>query len=116
MRGLRPIWTGLLYMLEDAPSSRPQDVSMGNATDQPSTRPQPQRSFPLTQRERGSGGEDYRPNLLTARELGPKFGPRSGPYALGRKQDMKIEHRARSYWLRGVADRLASARATLCSV
>src|SRR5438552_3786589 len=29
---------------------------------------------------------------------------------------MKIKHRARSYWFRGVADRLASARATLCSV
>src|SRR3989475_1202924 len=56
------------------------------------------------------------PNLLTARELGPKFGPRSVPYALGGKQDMKIKHRARSCWLRGVADRLASARATLWSV
>src|SRR2546428_13442777 len=55
-------------------------------------------------------------NLLTARELGPKFGPRSVPYALGGKQDMKIKQRARSCWLRGVADRLASARATLWSV
>src|SRR2546427_708323 len=56
------------------------------------------------------------PNLLTARELGPKFGPRSVPYALGGKQDMKIEHGARSCWLRGVADRPASAGAALCSV
>src|SRR2546426_12344712 len=74
---------------------------MGNATDQPSTRPQPQRSFPLSQRERGSGGEDYRPNLLTARQLGPKFGPRSVPYALGGKQDMNTEHRVRSRSLWG---------------
>src|SRR3989454_696707 len=73
---------------------------MGNATDQPSTRPQPQRSFPLSQRERGSGGEDYRPNLLTARELGPKFGPRSVPYALGGKQDMMANGRGRSSRLR----------------
>src|SRR5438128_11512960 len=42
MRRLRPTWTGLLYMLEGAPSSRLQHVSMRNATGQPSTRPQPQ--------------------------------------------------------------------------
>src|SRR5436190_24141675 len=36
--------------------------------------------------------------------------------ALGGSRTMKIKHRARSYWLRGVADRLASARAALCSV
>src|SRR6266550_9522564 len=29
---------------------------------------------------------------------------------------MKIKHRARSCWLRGVADHLAAARATVCSV
>src|SRR5881396_152031 len=36
--------------------------------------------------------------------------------ALGGSRTMKIKHRARSYWFRGVADRLASARATLWSV
>src|SRR5205809_959073 len=40
-------------------------------------------------------------NLLTARELGPKFGPRSVPYALGGKQDMNTEHKVRSRSLRG---------------
>src|SRR5437667_6784314 len=35
--------------------------------------------------------------------------------ALGGSRTMKIKHRARSCWLRGVADRLASARASLCS-
>src|SRR5437773_1280390 len=40
-------------------------------------------------------------NLLTARELGPKFGPRSVPYALGGKQDMNTEHRVRSRSLWG---------------
>src|SRR5437879_13878383 len=41
-------------------------------------------------------------NLLTARELGPKFGPRSVPYALGGKQDMNTEHKVRSRSLRGM--------------
>src|SRR2546422_7011158 len=45
MRRLRPTWTGLLYMLEGAPSSRPQHVSMENATDQPSTGRQRRRAW-----------------------------------------------------------------------
>src|SRR5437773_10080750 len=41
-------------------------------------------------------------HLLTARELGPKLGPRSVPYALGGKQDMNTEHKVRSRSLRGM--------------
>src|SRR5437762_8051758 len=39
-------------------------------------------------------------NLLTARELDPKFGPRSVPYALGGKQHMMANRRGRSSRLR----------------
>src|SRR5205809_1176405 len=49
-------------------------------------------------------------NLLTARELGPKFGPRSVPYALGGKQDMNTEHSVRSRSLRGTDARPGPAR------
>src|SRR5439155_2958751 len=48
-------------------------------------------------------------NLLTARELGPKFVPRSVPYALGGKQHMNNEHKERSRSLRAMDARPAPA-------
>src|SRR5216117_3605475 len=50
-------------------------------------------------------------NLLTARELGPKFGPRSVPYALGGKQDMMADTRGRSSRLRRTVARPVHASA-----
>src|SRR5439155_20809642 len=41
MERLRSIWTGLPYISGDAPSRRPEIVSMAEPTDQPSTRRQP---------------------------------------------------------------------------
>src|SRR2546426_7098039 len=102
MRGLRPIWTGLLYRLGGW-AVKPAAAREHGKRYRPAVNATSTTAFvpPLPAGE-GSGGADYRPNLLTARQLGPKFGPRSVPYALGGKQDMNTEHKVRSRSLRGM--------------